>query len=310
MNSGWMVWTQVVWYNLKENKPWHSPPSQRHGVPMHVDLWPSWRGLYLGFLWSWSAGRRAIQRSWWQRYVGGDLGFLWWNSVMSLFAPLTSPNGLHSSSSIPYPFQHTRYLSFPWKICLSRMLSTSYSSTPSQYHTSFQHGITFKFQLCAYPLFKHWLPICPWISVFHPTIIIKQPSPNSHWSTCPIQMTSCLYLRIPQTLRCKISPSPIVSSSFIILLFYYFNFLLLLLPVRAIPHVRCYILPLLGSATLTAPSGLSVSVSAVCLKVQSDTAFMRLALDWMSLAFILCPSKPPHVVYESEQACRSFWVRE
>ena len=31
-----------------------------------------------------------------------------------------------------YPFQHMRYLSFPQKIQLSRMLSTSYSSTPSQ----------------------------------------------------------------------------------------------------------------------------------------------------------------------------------
>src|SRR5882724_2848987 len=35
-----------------------------------------------------------------------------------------------------------------------------------QYHTSFQHGIMFNFQLCTYPLFKHQLPICVWISIF------------------------------------------------------------------------------------------------------------------------------------------------
>src|SRR5882724_7713534 len=62
----------------------------------------------------------------------GALGFWWWNSDMSLLAPLTSLDGLHLSSSMPYPFQHTRYLSFPWKTQLSRICSTLYSSTPSQ----------------------------------------------------------------------------------------------------------------------------------------------------------------------------------
>src|SRR5882672_6178818 len=62
----------------------------------------------------------------------GALGFCQWNSDMSLFTPLTSSDGLHSSSSMPYPFQCTRYSSFPQKIRLSRMCSTSYSSTPSQ----------------------------------------------------------------------------------------------------------------------------------------------------------------------------------
>src|SRR5882672_3589809 len=61
----------------------------------------------------------------------GALWFCWWNSDMSLHTPLTSSDGLHLSSSMPYPFQHTRYLSFPWKIWLSRMHSTSYSLTLS-----------------------------------------------------------------------------------------------------------------------------------------------------------------------------------
>ena len=55
--------------------------------------------------------------------------FRLWNSDTSLIAPLTSLDGLHSSSTILYPFQHMRYLSFPQKIWLSRMCSTSYSST-------------------------------------------------------------------------------------------------------------------------------------------------------------------------------------
>src|SRR5882672_4603172 len=62
----------------------------------------------------------------------GALGFHLWNSDTSLLMPLTSLDGLHSSSSMPYPFKCTRYSSFPQKIWLSRMCSTSYSSTPSQ----------------------------------------------------------------------------------------------------------------------------------------------------------------------------------
>src|SRR5882672_5205419 len=60
----------------------------------------------------------------------GASEFCWWNSDTSLLTPLTSSDGLHLSSSMPYPFQCTRYLSFPRKIRLSRMHSTSYSSTP------------------------------------------------------------------------------------------------------------------------------------------------------------------------------------
>ena len=62
------------------------------------------------------------------------------------------------------------------------------------------------------PIFKLQLPICPWISIFHPTIIIKQPS-HDHWSTCPIQMTSSLYSRTPLKFRWKTSPSPNIPSS-------------------------------------------------------------------------------------------------
>src|SRR5882724_6228064 len=61
----------------------------------------------------------------------GALGFWWWNLDTSLLAPLTSSDGLHSSSSMPYPFQHTRYSSFPLRIRLLSMSSTSYSSTLS-----------------------------------------------------------------------------------------------------------------------------------------------------------------------------------
>src|SRR5882672_8579086 len=65
----------------------------------------------------------------------GASRFCRWNSDTSLFTPLTSLDSLHLSSSMPYPFQHTRYLSFLQKIWLSRMCSTSYSSTPSQENT-------------------------------------------------------------------------------------------------------------------------------------------------------------------------------
>src|SRR5467141_356728 len=62
----------------------------------------------------------------------GASGFCRWNSDTSLFAPLTSSDSLHSSSSMPYPFQCTRYSSFPLKIWLPRMCSTSYALTLSQ----------------------------------------------------------------------------------------------------------------------------------------------------------------------------------
>src|SRR5882724_10820282 len=88
-----------------------------------------------------------------------------------------------------------------WKVVglFIKLKNITKGSKRPQYHASFQHGITFNFQLHAYPLFKHQLPICPWISIFHPTIIIEQPSSHSHQSTCPIQMTSGPYLRMPLT---------------------------------------------------------------------------------------------------------------
>jgi len=45
-----------------------------------------------------------------------------------------------------------------------------------RYHTSFQHRITFNFQLHTYPLFKHWLPFVHGFSILQPTIIIEQPT--------------------------------------------------------------------------------------------------------------------------------------
>ena len=62
----------------------------------------------------------------------GASGFCLWNSVTSLLAPETSLSGIHRSSAAPYPFQHTKYSSFPLKNRLSRILSTSYSWIPSQ----------------------------------------------------------------------------------------------------------------------------------------------------------------------------------
>jgi len=41
-------------------------------------------------------------------------------------------DSLHLSSLTPYPFQHTRYLTFPWNSQLLKSFLTSYSSTPSQ----------------------------------------------------------------------------------------------------------------------------------------------------------------------------------
>src|SRR5467141_807815 len=77
-------------------------------------------------------GQKGSLEKFMAKICWGASGFCLWNSDMSLLAPLTSSDGLHSSSSMPYPFQRTRYSSFPQKIRLSRMHSTSYSSTPSQ----------------------------------------------------------------------------------------------------------------------------------------------------------------------------------
>jgi len=75
----------------------------------------------------------------------------------------------------------------------------------------------FNFWLCPFPIFKHWPPIHPWISVFHLDPHRTVPSSHSHQSTCPIQMTSSPYLRTFLTLIWKISPSqpyPQVEQSY------------------------------------------------------------------------------------------------
>src|SRR5882724_5525460 len=79
----------------------------------------------LMMVWKGSLEKSMAEMCW------GALGFWQWNSDTSLLAHLTSSDGLHLSSSMPYPFQHTRYSSFPLRIWLSSMSSTSYSSTPS-----------------------------------------------------------------------------------------------------------------------------------------------------------------------------------
>src|SRR5882672_9586964 len=75
-------------------------------------------------------GQKGILEKSMAEICWGALGFHLWNSDTSLLTPLTSSDGLHLASSMLYPFQHMRYLSFPQKIRLSRMCSTSYSSTP------------------------------------------------------------------------------------------------------------------------------------------------------------------------------------
>src|SRR5882672_639610 len=88
----------------------HLPVAQSTGTVsgVSVKLVRGWKG---------SSEKSMAEICW------GALGFCQWNSDTSLFAPLTSSDGLHLSSSMPYPFQHTRYSSFPQKIQPSRMCS-------------------------------------------------------------------------------------------------------------------------------------------------------------------------------------------
>src|SRR5882724_3806291 len=85
-------------------------------------------GVLVKFIIGWK-GRLAKSRV---DMCCGASGFLQWNSDTSLFEPLTSSASLHSSSLIPYPFQHTRYSNWPLNTWLSKICSTSYSSTLSQ----------------------------------------------------------------------------------------------------------------------------------------------------------------------------------
>src|SRR5882724_367306 len=97
----------------------HRPVAQSAGTMSEVSM-------QLMMVWKGSLEKSMAERCW------GALGFWRWNSDTSLLAPLTSSDGLHSSSSMLYPFQCTRYLSFPLRIQLSSMSSTSYSLTPSR----------------------------------------------------------------------------------------------------------------------------------------------------------------------------------
>jgi len=73
--------------------PWHLPPLQRCNVPTCSDLQPILKVLCLRYQWSSIWGE-----------MGGWQNQGWWNLDTSHFEPLTSSTGLHSSSSIPYPF--------------------------------------------------------------------------------------------------------------------------------------------------------------------------------------------------------------
>src|SRR5882724_4333294 len=106
------------------SKAWHpnvhQPVAQSTGTMSKVSV----KLMMMG--WNGSLEKSMVKMCW------GALGFWRWNSDTSLLAPLTSSDGLHSSSSMLYPFQCTRYLSFPLRIQLSSMSSTSYSLTPSR----------------------------------------------------------------------------------------------------------------------------------------------------------------------------------
>src|SRR5882672_6585343 len=108
-----------------------TPPSKARPPDVHLPVAQS-AGTVSGVSMKLVRGRKGSLEKSMAEICWGASGFCQWNSDMSLFAPLTSSDGLHVSSSMPYPFQHMRYLSFPQKIWLSRMCSTSYSSTPFQ----------------------------------------------------------------------------------------------------------------------------------------------------------------------------------
>src|SRR5467141_419829 len=108
-----------------------TPPSKVQRPDVHLPVAQS-AGTVSGVSVKLVRGRKGSLEKSMAEICWGASGFCQWNSDTSLFAPLTSSDGLHSSSSMPYPFQHMRYLSFPRKIRLSRMHSTSYSPTPSR----------------------------------------------------------------------------------------------------------------------------------------------------------------------------------
>src|SRR5882672_1127434 len=107
-----------------------TPPSKARHPDAHLPVAQS-AGTVSGVSMKLVRGQKGSLEKSMAKICWGASGFHLWNSDMSLLAPLTSSDSLHLSSSMLYPFQHMRYLSFPWKIQLSRMHSTSYSSTPS-----------------------------------------------------------------------------------------------------------------------------------------------------------------------------------
>src|SRR5882724_3976952 len=96
----------------------HSPMAQSKGTVsgVSVKLVRGWKG---------SLEKSMAEMCW------GASGFCQWNSYTVSSHLLTFSDSLHSSSLIPYPFHHTRYLSFLLKTQLSWIHSTSYSLIPS-----------------------------------------------------------------------------------------------------------------------------------------------------------------------------------
>jgi len=135
MNSGQTIQPWVGQYNLgsdnttlKRMNLTFTPP-QRCSVPMCVDHSPE--GTVSGGVHEVGQQAEGKFREVNGRYMLGGLGVPLVEFGYKHLCTLTSSDGLHFSSLILYPFQCMGYSSFPWKIRLSRMLSTSYSSTPS-----------------------------------------------------------------------------------------------------------------------------------------------------------------------------------
>ena len=65
----------------------------------------------------------TVSGGWLVDYMGASRLPLW-NSATNHLAPVMSAAGLQRSSTMPYPFHHTKYSSFPWKYQLSNICST------------------------------------------------------------------------------------------------------------------------------------------------------------------------------------------
>src|SRR5882672_8372558 len=109
----------------------HPPPSQAQCPAAHWLVFQSMGTVSRVSMKSVRGKKGSLEKSM-AEICWGASGCCLWNSDMSLLVPLTYSDSHHSSSSMPYPFQHTRYSRFPQKIWLSRICSTLYSSTPLQ----------------------------------------------------------------------------------------------------------------------------------------------------------------------------------